>query len=794
MRHLKTKIGILFIVVCMFLLPILVSAGLSKSYVSCRNITITSPVTDYNRTDSVNVSINLPNFVTHGKDFTIVNDSCNKGVNSFIGTELPFKVSNSSGSQINITFNVYKYAGTNQVYSIYYNTTDSTDLNNNSVLFPWGTQLNNGFELGSNNNWTTSGIGYSFDNTCTNIGKVGNYCGSSWSRGSDADIGGIYSSPFILNTNVTIERGYVVNAIGQTVCIDVNCDGSCDVTGTPANSLSLDTSAYVGKKACFNGTDNSASYWSGFDEVRIWDGASQITTNPLYLSNLGVEQNATVYPFVLNGVTYNPTTTSGSVENFTINFTVGSNETLNSIYFYYNTTKYTATLTNNGLNYLGFYSVNVPSVSGATPMSFTWSLNMVSGQYNSSVYTQTINALGIDNCSVYTSKLLNMTLYDELTQALIPSGVSANGSIEVNVNLYPLNQYPNGNYLIASYSKKFNNTNNGTLCIQSLGSGQYYMDAQIKYSATNYVTKLYNIQKYLLSTSTLNQTINLYNLPTTSNTNFLITLKDASFLPLDNALINIQRYYTGNGYYKSVEIPLSDFSGTSVGHFDLSGGVYTISLIKNNITLATFNNINVVCINPTISDCQLSLNVPSASRGFPDFTILNNIAYNISFNPNTKNITVQFATQDGSAVNMNLTAVSGDLTPVALCSNTLLSSAGIFNCQIPSSFSNGTILTTLYKDGTYITEEYYSIITPPSSIFGGDALIYVVVFVSILAMIFITSPEGILISLIISFIFLGILNIWTNTTLFGKTSSITWLVVAIGIVLYKLVQRRREGM
>ena len=75
-----------------------------------------------------------------------------------------------------------------------------------------------------------------------------------------------------------------------------------------------------------------------------------------------------------------------------------------------------------------------------------------------------------------------------------------------------------------------------------------------------------------------------------------------------------------------------------------------------------------------------------------------------------------------------------------------------------------------------------------------DALIYVVVFVSILAMIFITSPEGILISLIISFIFLGILNIWTNTTLFGKTSSITWLVVAIGIVLYKLVQRRREGM
>lgn len=611
-------------------------------------------------------------------------------------------------------------------------------------------------DLASSYQGHTINVTYSFnynDSTQSNVSQI--------SSGTGAFTTYNYTNPNLLKkvNNINVFANYDCNIGISAIPTEKNDLVIGGFTLNTLLNLSFGTN-YLGCSACDN---NSNCYYT----------------------------NSTLNPTLLvNSISYNSSTISGNVENYTLNFNLA--ETLNSISFYYNNTIYPTYLVNTGSSYIATTTLNVPAVLLQTNKSFYWVLNLESGQYNTTSLNQTISTFNIDNCSTYTNKIFNLTLKDEQTQLMIPNGTAGNGTIQVTVTLYPLNQYGNPSYVIGTISKQFTNTNNASICISPINSSSYYMDSQIRYSASNYVTKQYNIQKYLLNNSTLYQNITLYNLLSSANTNFQITIKDASFLPLDNTLIIIQRQYINDGNYQTVEIPLSDYSGTAIGHFDLNSVSYTISLVKDGETVATFNNIMPICINPNIEICQLNLNVPSASRGFGDFYYIGNVAYNLTYNYTNKIITLQFNTRDGTTTTLNLNATDNILGN-SYCSNSLTSSAGSFTCNI-SSLTNATVLATIYEGTTQIGNSLFVVSQRPVDIFGMDSLIYAFIFLVTICMIFITDPVGILIAFVVGIIILAVLNIFVVSSFLGVTSSIIWLIVAVVIIIYKLSQRRREGI
>jgi hypothetical protein len=821
---------ILFILVCMLITPQISAwnTGLNESlfnYYSFNQNTGTNAIDLYAKN---NLTLRASTIWGTG----ILGSGVDVAGNSFLNTTFPIQITGNSNRSMNIWINLRNLpfaSGTifqigaesaNNMYrfnildtgqmNLQQNTHDHSFVGFKAPLNEWdmytitfnGTTHAVYFNGILNDTWATTASATSavalFLNTIGSAVTT-NHLNTSydefgiWNRTlNSSDISQLYNGgvglspdiPFPIVNLITPADNY--NVVAKTINFNITTSGTSLINITlfldgitnETQFISGNTNASLFTKT-FSGTGNHTWYGYVCDSI----GCTTSSTRSFNISSL-----------IINSQTYNPSTTSGNLENFTLNFTIASGETLNSVYFMYNNTQYSPSITNNVNDYLSSYSLNVPSVSSAKNKTFWWTINLASGQTNTTKTNQTINTFNIDDCSVFTTKLLNLTLYDELTQVMIPSGSAGNGTIEVTVNIYPLNQYPNPAYLVGSVSRNFNNTNTGTICVSSaLGNSSYYMDSQIRYSALGYVTKFYNIQKYLLTNATTFQNISLYNLPSTSSQNFQITLKDSDFLPLANTLIMIQRKYVGDGVFKTVEIPLSDYSGTATGHFDLSGVDYTISLVQNGITLATFNNIAVVCTNPNIEVCQLNLNVPSATSGYTDFSTINNLAYIMNFNPSTRTINLQFNTLDGTPTTMNMTAVSYNDNSIGLCSTTLTSSAGNFNCVIPGSFGNGTILVTLYQNGNYTTQNIYSITQNPTSIYGNDAMIYVVILLSTIVLMFITSTTGMLVGLVIGLITVAVLNLFIVKSWTGTISSIVWVIIAIAIVGYKLSQRAREN-
>ena len=94
----------------------------------------------------------------------------------------------------------------------------------------------------------------------------------------------------------------------------------------------------------------------------------------------------------------------------------------------------------------------------------------------------------------------------------------------------------------------------------------------------NYVFQTHNIQN-ASSTNLVN--IPLYDLPSIDATTFRIIYKSIQFLPIPNAIINIQRKYIGEGVYKSVESPITDANGEASASFNLNSVPYRITISKN---------------------------------------------------------------------------------------------------------------------------------------------------------------------------------------------------------------------
>jgi len=482
--------------------------------------------------------------------------------------------------------------------------------------------------------------------------------------------------------------------------------------------------------------------------------------------------------------------TEGAVDTFQINFTLASGESLTSATLVHNETRRIGVINQlTTLDYSISSSFVQPGVVADADVSSFWEILLDSGhQFNSTNNTQSIVNIAIDDCTTQTVLILNYTLKDEGTQIDVATDATENSTIELDVEIFPIGSSDS----IVQHSQSYNRTNPAQVCVaeEALNNSRFRMDSLARYESNDRVSEFHNIQNFSLTNNSIPQNINLFDLAIVDSQEFLITFKDVNFVPIDGALIDITRKYIPEGVFKSVEVPKTNADGQALAHLVLSEVIYTIIVSKDGVILATFDNIVARCANQGTGDCTINLNAFSSGIQAKDFFTADGITFTMTLDRDTRTLTSIFSTLDGSSKTAQLNATVFDaFQNTTVCSDLLTSSAGTLDCVIPESFENITVIGEFFSNGKFLAQGVFSLEESANDLFEGTRLIMLLTLYITLPLMMITSGIGVLLGAAIGFIVAGLLNIIDTGSLFAIGNTITWFLVAIMILIWKISRR-----
>lgn len=482
--------------------------------------------------------------------------------------------------------------------------------------------------------------------------------------------------------------------------------------------------------------------------------------------------------------TYSNETTEGNLETFKAYGKVLSGLSISSVNLIYNGTSYSGSSSTSGdTTTLLRENLLVPNVDADINISFYWTITLSdSTEINLSSQNQTIYNLSLDNCASNTNEILNFTLLDEETQVQL-----GNVTIETASNIYSGDR----STLIVNFSN-LSSSNPTRICLNRnlTIDSNYSLDVVVRYETIDPSSAIeyYNIVDLKLTNSTSRQDIILYDLNLTDSTEFQLTFTGSDFLPVENALIYVDRQYISENVFKVVELPKTDFNGQTVLHLVRNDVVYNIRIIKDHVVLGNFENLVAFCDDFTIGDCNIELNAfDSVENVFTYNSELGLIFNSPTYNETSNKIIFNFVTSDGSSKNviMNITRndIFGNRT---ICETSLNSSGGTLTCDIDPNIDESTLNVEIYTDGVLTASGNVNLDTTNYGVAG-----YLIMFVMALSFVFMFSGSktGVLISIGLTFassIGMGLVS----GSLIGIGASGIWLLVIIFIGIWKLNSER----
>lgn len=460
-----------------------------------------------------------------------------------------------------------------------------------------------------------------------------------------------------------------------------------------------------------------------------------------------------------------------------------------------NNTLYTSSITTvDASHFILSNNENAPIVGSDANVSLFWIVYLANGKnITTAKHNQTVNTISIDNCTVNPVLLLNYTLYDQDRQTILNASVQGNTTLEVIAEISPYGSNFEEN-MIFKYNQSILNVNPVSICIRAdvLNTSNFRLDTEAKAYAAAHVEQYYNIQNMTVSNNTIPILTNVYDLATATSQEFKINLKDENFLPFSDVLINIARQYIPNGQYISVEVPKTDIDGSTLGHFILGDVYYLLTIYHEGVLLKSFKHIQPTCTNVATGDCTINLNLFNDAGAPTDFNTSKGMAYNLQYNETSNIWYTTFSTLDGStkSVLLNVTLFDG-YGNTTVCSSSVLTSSGSLQCAVPASFirSNATTIATLTANGASIAQGFVTIKQTAQAIFGNTGILLTVFMYMTLTLLLLSSPAMMLVGGMAGLAMAAILNIYEGGSLFGIGSTILYLVIAAGIVLWKLTRK-----
>jgi hypothetical protein len=403
---------------------------------------------------------------------------------------------------------------------------------------------------------------------------------------------------------------------------------------------------------------------------------------------------------------------------------------------------------------------------------------------NTTSYNQTVLNINLDNCSVYTNQIITYYLLDEPQQTLISN---ANSTIETTVILKTIN----GNS-IAEINERFVGNSTPRICSENnLNDTGLRIWEQSRYGSDNYVYEQHNVQNQSMTTLPVNMT--LLDLPSAEATTFRITYKSSTFLPIPDAVVEIQRKYLGEGVYKETESPITDANGEASASFDLNVVLYRIEIKQNGTIISTFDNPAVSCANILTGDCNIDLNERQSVDLINSYSTEND--FNFGLIQDNRTIILTFSIPSGTAKTVNLfvnqSSVLGNKTS---CNQTLYATSGQLECTIDDSLGDVYATSTVNINGDELTSGSSTIAEDKSAYFGTDNIIMTFFLVLSLVLLMISDPIAILFGIVFGLLGSSMLFFLNSGSIFGTTSILLYLVIAIIILVIRISQRRDRGV
>lgn len=486
---------------------------------------------------------------------------------------------------------------------------------------------------------------------------------------------------------------------------------------------------------------------------------------------------------------YSANVTEGSSTTLKINVSLSSGFQITAGNLTYNNTNYSGTISQyNSTLFQISATIVANAVNTNTNVTFNWTVFLDDGtNLKTSSNNQTVVNIGVDDCSSFTNMIYNFTLLSEGTQVNLTT--LTNETMEVSLNVFDTSRTIG----IINFSKTYTNINPARICFSGIIQSTTFFSADlvVKYSGTNYETEYYNVLNFTLSNTSAPQNIMLFDLLTSESTEFKITFKDENFVPVENALVLIQRQYISeNNTFKTVEIPKTDTNGQTVGHFVELDVVYNI-IVTNGTggqVLGTFENIIAFCADPTIGDCEINLN--SFSSGASVFDYDEELGISITrpaINQSTRVLSLSFTTFDGSVRTVRMSAYKYDqLGNTTACNTTLTSASGTLSCTIPAALGNSTVQIFVYVDDILVITDFKSLNDPG---YGGEGYLFTFFVVLILVVMFSESKTAMIVAAILGLI-VGVGVSAIRGSVLGFGASIGFLIVVAVILIWKLNKER----
>jgi len=445
-------------------------------------------------------------------------------------------------------------------------------------------------------------------------------------------------------------------------------------------------------------------------------------------------------------------------------------------------------ISSSGSTYVLSRNQIAPGVSTSTNIPFFWNLTRADGlNYVTTSQNQSVSPIVInETCSgMYT--IFNFTLVDEITQIKI-NGAADNSSIKTDLTLYT----SDGGTELSSFSHKYIATNPAAICIDNnLSNGESYsLDLQVQYKTENHSEELYHIEDYILNSSSLNQNITLYDLPTANTQKFELLARDSSYIPIGGALIKIDRKYIENGTFYTTEIPKTDARGITSASLEVDDVIYNFYVYDSGVLISTRTNVLAICQTPLVTTCSIDLNAVQTGISIPSFELGNDFNFTLGYNSTSKIVSSSFIIPSGEPSTVKLEVIREDTLGTAVCDDTLTSASGTLTCVVPASFGNSSVLAKIYKTGVEQGRGNIKLDQSSSDIFG-PILIMLSVLV-MLTLIGIGLSDNPVVSAV--FLFVGVLllfamNLVQNTGFYGAGATILFLGIAIILVIIKAARR-----
>lgn len=678
--------------------------------------------------------------ITYQNDLTI---TLNDPINAFNSTSQTI-IFNGTGSDDTTLQNM------SYILNGSYNGTNSSPINNSLTQFP--RTLADGFY-----NWTIE--------VCDNLGACINATSRNFSI--DANI------PFV---NITQPFGTL--NFGET--------GGNFTFNASSTDTNLDTCWYD-----YEFTNTTYTCNTDTINITISTGRNITAWANDSIGNENSSQSIFDFRIFVNNQSFTTSLLEGISSIFSINIdTNGTDITIGNLS--YNGTENIGTIVQNTNNFNISKTIVAPSIDVDTNISFFWNITQGDGVItiaNTSNQNQTILNLDVDNCSINTNTLYNFSIVDEASQSLIITPLTENTTGRVDLNIFD----STGTTKIENFSQFYNTTNPFGICFNStMSSGdEYLIEVQVEYDADSHEKEFYHIQNDTITTDDFPTNITLYDLLTTSSQTFKIIFKDSSFLPVVDALIQIQRKYIDEGVFRTVEIPKTDVNGEALGHLVLDDIIYTFIIIKSGEVLGTFNEGTVNCQNPSLQECEIKLNAVTTTIQPEDFTQLDDFTFTLSYNQTSRVIESIYTIPSSTIATVLLNATLFDsLGNTTVCSEPITSASGTLQCIVPSNFGNATIIAKISKDGVLQGQGTIKIDQQASDLFGANLMFLTLfLYMTLVGVAISNNPMITGIFLMIGAILGVSLNMVDSTGFIGAGATVLWLFIAVIIVLIKGAKR-----